>query len=226
MRIIAAGGGEADDSRLLDELFADWLGFNGRLLFLPVAMDGIEMGYHECLEWLESVFTPHGISNITMCTELDQCLKRDLGFYHGVYIGGGNTFRLLHLMRSTGFDQALLRFARTGGVVYGGSAGAIILGREIGTAAHMDANRTGLANLEGFNLLQGYAVWCHYQPEDDERIRGYVQRTGYPVMALRETSGVCLENNQLRACGFEGVWCFQDGNRQFVRPGDVLPLWD
>ena len=222
MRIIAAGGGGADESRLLDEVFAGWLGHNARLLYLPVAMEGIERTYHDCLAWLESVFAPHGIRNITMCTELGQCLNRDLGYYHGIYLGGGNTFRLLYLMRSTGFDQALLRFARTGGAVYGGSAGAIVLGREIGTSAHLDANRVGLDNLDGLNLLDGYAMWCHYQPDEDGRIREYIQRTGYPVAALSEKSGICLHDGQMRACGYEGVHCFRDEMLQIIHPGDTL----
>lgn len=224
MRVIIAGGGGADASRKCDEVFAGWLGQHGRLLYLPVAMQGIERTYHESLAWLESVFVPFGISNITMCTEMDQCLNRDLGFYHGVYIGGGNTFRLLHLMRSTGFDRALLHFARTGGAVYGGSAGAIILGREIGTSAHLDANRVGLTNLEGLNLLLGYSIWCHYQPEDDDRIAAYLQRTNYPILALSESSGICLHADQLRTCGYETVRVYRGGGVQFIRPGDEIPL--
>ncbi len=117
MRIIVAGGGSAAESRPLDETFAQWVGINGRLLYLPVAMHGINRSYHENLAWLESVFMPHGVVNITMCTELDHCLARELNFYNAIYIGGGNTFHLLHLLRSTDFDKALLHFARTGGAL-------------------------------------------------------------------------------------------------------------
>jgi len=226
MRIIAAGGGGADDSRMPDEIYASWLGHDSRLLYLPVAMDGSERTYQACLRWLESVFIPLGIRNINMVTKLDQRLKGDLGTYRGVYIGGGNTYRLLHLLRLSGFDQELQQFARTGGAIYGGSAGAIILGREIGTCAHLDANQVGLNNLEGLNLLQGYAVWCHYQPNDVARIREYVQKTGYPVAALSEKSGICQQDDLLRACGYEGVYCFEDGEVQYYEPGEVLTRKD
>ena len=223
MRIIAAGGGGADDSRLLDEMFASWLGQNSRLLYLPVAMDGIDRSYHQCLDWLETVFEPYGITNITMCTELDQCLKRDIGLYHGIYIGGGNTYRLLSLMRSAGFDQAILRFAMAGGAVYGGSAGAIILGREIGTSAHLDLNQVGLKDHQGLNLLKGYAIWCHYQPSDDELIRNYMERFGFPVLALSESSGIFRQGDQLYACGFKEVRIFHSEMLQIARPGEGIP---
>jgi dipeptidase E len=223
MRIIVAGGGGAEDSRLLDQKFAGWLGENGRLLYLPVAMDGVARTYHESLAWLESVFAPHGISNITMCAELDRCLNRELYSFHGIYIGGGNTFRLLHQVRQTGFDQALTRFARLGGAVYGGSAGAILLGRDIATSAHLDANEPGLTDFSGLDLLSGYAVWCHYQPDHDALIDAYIHRTGNRVLALSESAGACLKGGMFQSCGYEAARIYRNGGLQFVRPGDPIP---
>jgi len=46
--------------------------------------------------------------------------------YDTVYIGGGDTFKLLKLIRESGFDEKLLRYYKSGGAIYGGSAGAII----------------------------------------------------------------------------------------------------
>jgi len=223
MRVIAAGGGEADDSRLLDEVFAGWLGSTGKLLYLPVAMDESDSSYQDCMAWLCSVFNPMGVSDIKLCTNLKWCNDLDLDGYDGVYIGGGNTYRLLWLMRSSGFDRALARFTRAGGAVYGGSAGAIILGREISACAHMDENRVGLERLDGLNLLCGYSVWCHYQPEDHQRITTYIQRTGFPVLALSEKSGACLERDQLRACGFEPVQVYDTRSNNRIYPGEVIP---
>jgi dipeptidase E len=222
MRIIAAGGGGAEDSRLLDEKFAGWLGVEGRLLYLPVAMDGVARTYHECLAWLESVFAPHGICNITMCTELDACMNRELASFDGIYIGGGNTFRLLEKMRQTGFDRVLLQFARTGGAIYGGSAGAILLGKEIGTSAHRDANEPGLLDLAGLDLLHGYSIWCHFTPEDDHRIDAYVHERYTPVLALSESAGVCRDGGRLYSCGYEAVRVYWDSSLQFIRPGDAI----
>jgi dipeptidase E len=211
MRLIFAGGGSAHDSRPLDEKFASWLGVNARLLYLPIAMDGVSRSYHDSLAWLESVFEPHGIRQITMCTEPDTCLERDLLSYDGIYIGGGNTYRLLHLLRQDGFDQAIVDYARHGGAIYGGSAGAILLGRDINTAAYMDDNEYGLQDTRGLDLAHGFSIWCHYQPADDARVVAYMSQTGFPVLALSERSGACMEGVRLTACGFQPARIFSPG---------------
>jgi len=48
-----------------------------------------------------------------------------------IYIGGGNTFKLLKELKESGFDKELLKFIKEGKPVYGGSAGALILGKNI-----------------------------------------------------------------------------------------------
>lgn len=72
LRLMLAGGGNATDSRPLDEPFADWTlsgEGGGRMLFLPVAMDERETDYEECLRWVESVFEPLGVPDIEMWTD-------------------------------------------------------------------------------------------------------------------------------------------------------------
>ena len=63
-------------------------------------------------------------------------------------------------------------FALRGGVVYGGSAGAIVLGANISTCAHMDHNDVGITDMHGLDLLDGHAVWCHYQAADYPALPG------------------------------------------------------
>jgi dipeptidase E len=202
-RLILAGGGDAPDSHPLDALFAGWIGPGGRLLYLPVAT-GNPAGYRDDLVWVSAIFRPLGVGAIEMWTTL---AGRDAGHltnFDGIYIGGGNTFHLLDLLRRTGFDRVLRDFIAAGGAVYGGSAGAIILGRDIGPAAHIDSNTAGVRNTHGLDLLGGYAVWCHYVADaDDARIRAYVAATGFPVLALTERAGLRVEGPRILAAGYD-----------------------
>lgn len=223
-RVIAAGGGGAQDSAPLDAFLARDMLPNQPLLYLPIALDPHSRSYEECLEWLRSVFVPLGLRDIVMWTDVAGKVDADLDPFAAIYIGGGNTFTLLQTLKSTGFTTLLGNFIDRGGIVYGGSAGAIILGRDIGTAAHMDPNDAGLHDTNGLDLLRGHAIWCHYSPADDRQIAEYVARCGYPVVALSERAGVVLCGDKLTALGFEPTEVFHAQTRQSFPPWSTVPL--
>lgn len=80
---------------------------------------------------------------------------------------GGNTFKLLKEIKESKFDILLEKYLKNVGFVYGGSAGAIIFGKSIETSSHADKNIVGLTELSGLNMLNGFDVWCHYNPKED-----------------------------------------------------------
>ena len=93
MKVALAGGGGADESRLLDEVFAAWIGLQGKLLYWPIALRGIRP-FPSCLEWITTTFAPLNVTQITMWTDLSEHQASELGEFDAVYIGGGNTFAL------------------------------------------------------------------------------------------------------------------------------------
>jgi dipeptidase E len=210
MKVALGGGGGAADSRLLDEVFATWIGAQGRLLYLPCALRGIRP-FESCLEWITATFAPLGITRITMWTDLTEHQAGELDEFDGVYIGGGNTFALLAELRRSGFENSLAEYVRRGKAIYGGSAGAAVLGRDIQTVKYLDRNEVGLVEMHGLDLARGYAIWVHYQPQDDNLIDEYVREYSQPVVALSERSGIVIENESMRAVGFEPAYRF-DGH--------------
>ncbi len=221
-RLILAGGGGAPDSQPLDALFAGWIGPGGRMLYLPVATGNVA-GYRDDLAWVSAIFRPRGVGAITMWTHLAGRDAGQLTDFDGIYIGGGNTFHLLDLLRRTGFDRLLRDFIAAGGAVYGGSAGAIILGRDIGPAAHIDPNTAGLRNTHGLDLLGGYAVWCHYAANADApRIRAYIAATGIPVLALTERAGLRVEGPHIEAAGYDSCVRYTAAGAHEVAVGEQV----
>jgi dipeptidase E len=206
-KIALAGGSGAQDSRLLDELFASWLGPRGKLLYWPFAMRGIR-SYHSCREWITATFAPMNITRITMWTDLSEHRADELEQFDGIYIGGGNTFSLLAQLLDSGFDRALTAYVGEGKPVYGGSAGAVLLGRDIRTVSHLDRNDIGLTQTTGLDLANGHANWVHYQPQEDKLIEAYVRRYRQPVLALSERSGIVIESAGMRTVGFEPAYRF------------------
>jgi len=222
-RLILAGGGDAPDSQPLDALFAGWIGPGGRMLYLPVAT-GNPAGYRDDLTWVSAIFRPLGVGSIAMWTDLAGRDAGQLTDFDGIFIGGGNTFHLLDLLRRTGFDRLLRDFIAAGGAVYGGSAGAIILGRDIGPAAHIDPNDASVTDTRGLDLLGGYAVWCHYVANDDApRIRAYIAATGFPVLALTERAGLRVEGPHILAAGYDPCVRYTAGGAHEVAVGEQVP---
>lgn len=208
MKVALGGGGGATDSRLLDEVFAAWIGSQGRLLYWPVALRGIRT-FQSCLEWITATFAPLNIHQITMWTDLCEHQVRELDQFDAVYIGGGNTFALLAELRNSGFEHYLKEYVRQGKAVYGGSAGAAVLGRDIQTVTYLDRNDVGLVETQGLNLAAGHAVWVHYQPQDDTLIEAYVRQYQHPVIALSECSGIVIDEVGMRSVGFEPAYRFE-----------------
>lgn len=202
MRILLGGGGSAEEERPILDRFAAWVG-GGSVLYLPIAADQPGAAHWA---WLASVLHPRGVQTIDMWTELSGRDPAALDGYAAIFIGGGNTYWLLHQVRSAGFEQPLRRFAQRGGIVYGGSAGAILLGADIGTCAHMDENHIGIHDTRGLNLVGGRAVWCHYQPSDWPLCTSFVRRCGLVTLLLAEASGLWVRSPaDYLAIGFEPV---------------------
>ena len=213
MKVALGGGGGAADSRLLDEVFAAWIGSQGKLLYLPCALLGIR-SFPSCLEWITATFAPLKVTQITMWTDLSEHQASELDEFDAVYIGDGNTFALLAELRKSGFDGYLREYVGRGKAVYGGSAGAAVLGRDIRTVNYLDRNEVGLMDMDGLDLAKGHAIWVHYQPQDDNLIEAYVRQYRLPVIALSERSGIVIEQEGMRVVGFESAYRF-DGREKF-----------
>jgi dipeptidase E len=213
-RILLGGGGSAEDERPVFERFASWVEDTDSVLYLPIAAADAGEGH---FAWVSSVLNPLGVRRIEMWTSLAGRAPAELDRYGAVFVGGGNTYSLLHQLRATGFGEAIGDFARRGGVVYGGSAGAIVMGWNIETCAHLDRNEVGLTDTSGLDLLSGDSVWCHYGPADDGLIRSYVKRTGSPTLVLAETAGVWVQGaGEYVSLGAGAVYRFAVGGKQII----------
>ncbi|GAA2387645.1 hypothetical protein GCM10010420_08400 [Streptomyces glaucosporus] len=222
-----AGGGGAEDSRLLDEAFATEIDA-GPLWYWPVAMDPAERDYAGCLDWLNGVFAPLGVTGIEVWdgTDGDGNPPSRFAGFRGVYIGGGNTYRLLSAVRRHGLEEPLRRFVADGGAVYGGSAGAALLGADIDTVSHLDEDPYGTDDTGGLDVACGHGVFVHHEQRETPRVQDWARRNGRPVVALHERSGVIVEEGRATVVGFEPVWLVDETGSgvRTLEPGRTVPL--
>lgn len=193
MKLLLAGGGEPEQVKPLDEYFANYVK-EGKVLYIPVAM--YKIPYDECESWFRETYAKYNIYNIDVCTDLKKA--PNLNEYKAIFIGGGNTFKLLKEIKESNFDYALTEYLKNGGFVYGGSAGAIIFGKTIKTSSHADKNLVNLKDLNGLNLINGYDVWCHYNEKKD---LNNVLKLENSTIVLYEESGVLFDGEKFITVG-------------------------
>lgn len=202
MKIILSGGGSPDIAEPIDRYFANVIDHSQTVLYIPVAMEAHVFTYEQCFSWFRNTYGGYGIRHAEMCTDL-QKLQLDQR-YTAVFIGGGNTFKLLHEIRQSNFAEQLTAYLESGGILYGGSAGAIICGKTIEPAQYEDQNDLQLQNLAGLNLLQDYDVFCHYDPSRHFGVLRELQRKLY---VLYEASGLVLDGGTVTSIGEPFVEC-------------------
>jgi len=214
-RVFLAGGGGSAESRPLDEEFARAVGA-GPLSYWPVAFDPRTHDYAECLSWLRHVFVPMGVRNITMWNGDTPVYPAD---YRGVYIGGGNTYRLLSVLRRWNLLGRLRDFVAGGGLVFGGSAGAALLGADITTIAHLDRNDVEIHDTAGADLAAGHGVFVHHEESDLARETVWSATYRRPALALSESANAIVAGHAVTAVGADPVVVVgRDGYRK-LSPG-------
>ena len=195
MRLLLSGGGESKDVIHLDEYFAKQIGLKGIVLYIPVAMEKSVYSYAQCFDWFSTTYNYYGIKNIEICTNLSSI--KTLDQYTAVFIGGGNTFKLLNEIKKSKFDVKIIDYINNDGFVYGGSAGAIIFGSCIKSAYYNDVNNVDLKDINGLNLAGGKDIWCHYSEKDNNYIENYPN----DLFILYEESGLIIQDNKIQSIG-------------------------
>jgi len=223
-RIYLSGGGDKKQSFLLDKFFFSTLPNNGRFLYIPVALRGHKL-YPTAQLWMKSIAELHRREDVQFET-IDDLAKYEaetLQGFDGVYIGGGNTWSLMQELKDSGFSKVLIQYLEAGGQVYGGSAGAIIMGKRIDT--HDDENTVNLKDVLGLDLLHGYSVACHFKDEQSDRFRTWAIHNNLSIICLPEETGLVIENG-IALCVGTQLWTiyFADGTKKDIKPGESFDL--
>ncbi len=191
MQLFLSGGGIGEDSRELDDLFANAVDKSKALLYIPIAKDSRKRPYKECFSFIRRVFNPRGINKIVMWTEKEiENPPSKLSDFGGIYVGGGNTFYLLKELRESGFLGRLIKAIKKGIPYYGGSAGAIICGKSIEPSFFHDENFVGLKDFRGFGLVGKYSLFCHFKEQDLDDLKRFSKEKGLDLIALPKNCGL------------------------------------
>ena len=221
--IFLGGGGDAAQSEILDRYFAAALA-PGPVVYVPTAL-AQSPHFEKAEAWFRATYAPFGITDVVVWESLDGKNLGDVSGVAAVYLGGGDTYYLLSELRRTGLLAQVTAAAASGLVVYGGSAGAIVLGADTTTGAVAgDPDLIGVTDHRGADAVHGWSVSCHYDQRHDESLLEWCATADAKVIALSEDSGAAASAGQLRSLGTSPVLLFSADGIARLEPGDDFSL--
>lgn len=141
-----------------------------------------------------------------------------LGSAGGVFVGGGNTFRLLERLERTGLLDVLSARARAGMPYLGASAGTNIAAPTIKTTNDMPIVEP--SSFQALGLI-GFQVNPHYLDAEpgsrhmgetrEDRLREYLEENETPVLGIREGGWLEVAGDAVSLGGANGARLFRRG---------------
>jgi dipeptidase E len=153
-----------------------------------------------------------------------------LGTAEALFIGGGNTFRLLSRLYEKGLLDPIRERAAAGMPYVGTSAGSNVACVTIRTTNDMpivEPPSFDALNLVPFNLNPHYLDptpgSTHMGETREERLLQFLEENDKIVVGLREGAMLRIEGSSVRLLGSAGARIFRRGHApQEVRPGDSI----
>lgn len=170
------------------------------VLYIPLAWPNDD--FESCFDWFSNMCGLHKKLKIMMLKDPYQ--KINLLDFHAVYIGGGNTFKLLKKLKESKLSDNLIKFYKDGGKIFGGSAGALIWGKTIDTALickDKDKNEVGLKDTKGFNQVADFDIQCHFEDNQIKEHQNYIEKTGRNIIGIPEETAVIIQDKNLKVIG-------------------------
>ncbi|MBK6940499.1 MAG: dipeptidase PepE [Planctomycetes bacterium] len=199
----------------------------GRVLFVPWALHDLDAYADKARER----FARMGLGLDSIHAALDP--REAVETAKAIFIGGGNTFRLLRRLQDEGLVDAIRRRVEAGAPYAGTSAGSNVATASIHTTNDMPI--VWPRTLDAFGLVP-FNINPHYIAPDpntthmgetrDQRIREFHEEHDRPVLGLREGSMLMVDDASCRLAGSAGARVFERGKPAVdVEPGADLSAY-
>lgn len=156
--------------------------------------------------------------------------KRTIEAARAVFVGGGNTFRLLKTLREAGILELLRRRVREGMVYMGASAGSNIAAPSIRTTNDMPIVEPGSFQALGLvpfqinpHYLDSGSGSKHMGETREQRLEEFLEENDTPVVAIREGAWIRVEEDSATLGGKAGARILRrDHEPEERKPGASL----
>lgn len=230
MKLFLNGGGCGKQTILTYKEINKIIDHNKPVLYIPLAMNETDHPYDSCHEWIKEEISSIDIPNIEMVRSFEELADKDFNKYSLIYIGGGNTYKLLNGIKTTHTYDKLKEYIKNDGIVYGSSAGAVIFGKDINIIEVMDNNDIGIKDTSGFDYLNGISLFVHYtnyrskytEEENKKLTKKYTDfivnytKNNEKVIAFPEEDTVFFDGKNIRVIGELAYYTFKNGKKQKI----------
>ena len=199
MKLYLSGGGSGKQNHFAYINFFRIIDKSKPILYIPLAMESTM--YKSCYNWFKNEINSYNFDKFEMVESSLELSKLDLNNYSALFIGGGNTYRLLSELNKNDNISKIKKYLINGGIVYGGSAGAIIFGKDIDGCKLMDEKND--VNTEGLNFINNYSLLCHFNNNNLKLNKKYL--TTYSkknkLLFLPEEDVLVISDNSIKIIG-------------------------
>ena len=211
MKLFLCGGGSNVQIMFALNKFKSVIKKDRPILYIPLAMN--KEKYDSCKKWFSNELRYIGIDSFDMVKSSKELANKDLNNYAALFIGGGNTYKLLYELSKNGNREKIQNYLKNDGVMFGGSAGAIIFGKDINTCMLDDGNMINLKNCDGFNYLNEYSILCHLNKKNLKKNYKHLKEfsKNNKVIYLPEENVIFIDNNKIKFIGTSKYVKFVNG---------------
>lgn len=226
MPMILSGGGGVAKNPAAYELFAASVDKSRPVLYVPFASTP-EKYVDNYANFVRNMAVL-GIMSTRLADSPDYFRTADLGDLGGIYVAGGNTFRLLRDLRESGGLEKIKAFVKNGGAYIGSSAGAIIGGADIMPIIFMDSNAVMLEDTRGMDMIRGWSTIAHYGDASTEFKNNEwyasterLAKKYDKLIALSEEAAIVIDGERVYILGAE-CKVFENGKPRIITDGGEL----
>ena len=223
MNLILCGGGWAEKTVVPNKVFESLIDETKPILYIPLARNRGEDNYDSCKIWLTRELKDVKHGEIVMLRSASEIADKNVSDFSGVFIGGGNTYKLLKELKESPAFEWLKNYLQTGGVIYGCSAGACLCGYDIDSCLYMDPNDVRLLDVTGLDAALGFSIAAHYTNGDraetelaTKYLTEYSKKT--PVLALPEEDSLYINDDLVKVIGTRPYYVFNKGVHAKFQP--------
>ena len=215
MKLFLCGGGSGNQVSFAYNKFSSIIDKSKPILYIPLAMD--EDKYDSCNEWFKKEIENFGLKKYEMVRSSKELSKKDFNKYCALFIGGGNTYKLLKEIKQNSNFEKIMTYLKNDGIVFGGSAGAIIFGNNINSCLLEDDNIVDLNDCNGFNYLNNCSILCHLNNSNFKKNKKYLIKYSqkYKTIYLPEEDVIIVSNSKIEFIGTKKYVVFDNNHYDF-----------